>query len=91
VVALLVFFVVLIDAVTFFIFVVLSFIGLILWLQTSLLLVLSFSAKASLSLTHLVEFLAADMVVIFKDFVLLITSMLVLQLFNDCISLHLAL
>jgi len=87
VVALLVFFIVLIDAVTFFIFVVFSFIGLILWLQTSLLLVLGLSAEASLSLTHLVELLAADVVVILKDFVLLIASVLVLKLFNDCISL----
>jgi len=87
VVALLVFFIVLIDAVTFFIFVVFSFIGLILWLQTSLLLVLGLSAETSLSLTHLVELLAADVVVILKDFVLLIASVLVLKLFNDCISL----
>lgn len=86
-VALLVFFIVLIDAVTFFIFVVFSFIGLILWLQTSLLLVLGLSAEPSLSLTHLVELLAADVVVILKDFVLLIASVLVLKLFNDCISL----
>lgn len=86
-VALLVFFIVLIDAVTFFIFVVFSFIGLILWLQTSLLLVLGLSAETSLSLTHLVELLAADVVVILKDFVLLIASVLVLKLFNDCISL----
>lgn len=90
-VALLVLLIVLVNAFTFFVFIVFSLIGLVFRLQTALLLVLGFRAEASLCLTHLVEFLASNVVIVFENFVLLVPCMLVFELFDDSIGLLLTL
>lgn len=90
-ITLLVLFVVLVNTVAFFIFVVLALVTLVLRLQTTLLLVLGLGSEACLGFAHLIEFLAANVVVVLKDFILLVACMLVLKLFNDSVSLLLAL
>jgi len=91
VVALLVLLIILVNAVALFIFIVFAFVALVFGLETALLLVLGLRAEAGLGLAHLVEFLAANVVVVFEDLVLLIAGMLVLQFLDDCVRLHLAL
>ena len=75
VVALFIFLIVLINA-FFFIFIA-FLITVVFGLETSFLRVGAFCAESGLGLTHLVEFLCADVVVIFVDFLFLITSVLV--------------
>lgn len=90
-ITLLVLLVILVNAIALFVLVVLALVTLVLWLQSTLLLVLGLGAEASLGLAHLIEFLATNVVVIFEDFILLIPGMLVLQLLNDSVGLLLAL
>ena len=76
VVALIIFLIVLINAFFFFIFIA-FLITVVFGLETTFLRVGAFRTESGLGLTHLVEFLCADVVVIFVDFLFLITSVLV--------------
>jgi hypothetical protein len=76
----------------FVIFITALFIRLILRLQAALLSIASFSPKASLGLPHLVELLlTANMVIVFEDLILLVTSMLIFQFLDHLIGLLLTL
>lgn len=67
------------------------FVRLVLRLQTSLSGIACLSPEPSLGLAHLVELLAALMVIILEDLVLLVAVMLILQLFDNSVCLLLAL
>jgi hypothetical protein len=88
-VALLVFLVVLVDAIVIALLFFVALVRLVFRLQATFLLVLSFCAKASLGFSHLVKLFAVALVVL-KDLVLLVFLVLVLELFNDGVRLLLA-
>ena len=84
-------FVVLVNAVIFFVFIVLAIVTLVFRLETALSCILGLGTEASLGLAHLVEFLAADVVIIFENLVLLLSLVLHSINVDNCVSLELAL
>jgi hypothetical protein len=88
-VALLVFLVVLVNAVVVALLFFVALVRLVFRLQPAFLLVLALGAEAGLGLAHLVELLAVALVVL-EDFVLLVLLVLVLELLNNGVRLLLA-
>jgi hypothetical protein len=77
-VTLLVFFIILIDTVFITLFFVLTILALVFRLEATLLLVLSFSTETGLCFPHLIEFFVTCMIFVFKNFIFLVFSMLIL-------------
>ena len=65
--------------------------ALVFRLEATLLLVLSFSTETGLCFPHLIEFFVTCMIFVFKNFIFLVFSMLILKLFNNLISFLLSL
>lgn len=83
-----VFILILVDSIFVTLFFIFSiFFAIIVWLETTLLLVVRLRSESSLRLAHFTELLVSSLFIIFKNLILLVLLVLVFQLFNDCLGL----